>query len=218
MHCHCGTNNRAPRWTFTDPCKPEVRPGAREESASPSWLATPAMNDREATKGIYGGLILDVVRHYIGSVKAITHREKGIITLESNPSRGTVLPAPHGKGNKCDKNVEYKKKLMHCHCGTNNRAPRWKFTDPCKPEVRSGAREKSAWLAAPGMNDRDATKDIYGGLTLDVDRHYIGSGTTTTRRNIFERALCSTKKYSADDIIKMLEFLVENIFVVWPES
>ena len=22
MHCHCGTNNRAPRWTFTDPCKP----------------------------------------------------------------------------------------------------------------------------------------------------------------------------------------------------
>ena len=32
MHCHCGTNNRAPRWTFTDPCKPEVRPGAREES------------------------------------------------------------------------------------------------------------------------------------------------------------------------------------------
>ena len=37
MHCHCGTNNRAPRWTFTDPCKPEVRPGAREESASPAW-------------------------------------------------------------------------------------------------------------------------------------------------------------------------------------
>ena len=32
MHCHCGTNNRAPRWTFTDPCKPEVRPGAREET------------------------------------------------------------------------------------------------------------------------------------------------------------------------------------------
>ena len=33
--------------------------------------------------------------------------EKGIITLESNPSQGTVLPAPHGKGNKCDKNVNY---------------------------------------------------------------------------------------------------------------
>ena len=50
IHCHCGTNNRAPRWTFTDPCKPEVRPGAREESASPAWLATPAMNVRNTTK------------------------------------------------------------------------------------------------------------------------------------------------------------------------
>ena len=26
MHRHCDTNNRAPWWTFTDPCKPEVRP------------------------------------------------------------------------------------------------------------------------------------------------------------------------------------------------
>ena len=50
MHCHCGTNNRAPRWTFTDSCKPEVRPGAREESASPAWLAAPAMNARDTTK------------------------------------------------------------------------------------------------------------------------------------------------------------------------
>ena len=50
MHCHCGTNNRAPRWTFTDPCKPDVRPGAREESASPTWLAAPAMNARDTTK------------------------------------------------------------------------------------------------------------------------------------------------------------------------
>ena len=50
MHCHCGTYNRAPRWTFTDPCKPEVRPGAREESASPAWLAAPAMNARDTTK------------------------------------------------------------------------------------------------------------------------------------------------------------------------
>ena len=31
MHRHCGTNNRAPRWTFMDPYKPEVTPGAREE-------------------------------------------------------------------------------------------------------------------------------------------------------------------------------------------
>ena len=39
-------------------------------------------------------MTLDVDRHYIGSVTATTHQEKGIITLESNPSRGTVLPAP----------------------------------------------------------------------------------------------------------------------------
>ena len=111
-------------------------------------------------KCMYGGLTRDVDRHYIESVTATTHQEKGIITLESNPSRGTVLPAPHGKGNKCDKNVKYKK-LMHCHCGTNNRAPRWTFTDPCKPEVRPGAREESAspaWLAAPAVNARDTTK------------------------------------------------------------
>ena len=41
-------------------------------------------------------------RRYIGSVTATTHEEKGTITLESNLLRGTVLPAPHGKGNKCD--------------------------------------------------------------------------------------------------------------------
>ena len=50
MHCHCGTNNRAPRWTFTDTCKPDVRTGAREESASPAWLAAHAMNARDITK------------------------------------------------------------------------------------------------------------------------------------------------------------------------
>ena len=50
MHCHCGTNNRAPRWTFMDPGKAEVRPGAREESASPAWLAALAMNARDTTK------------------------------------------------------------------------------------------------------------------------------------------------------------------------
>ena len=106
MHCHCGTINRAPRWTFTDPYKPEVRPGAWEESASPAWLAAPAMNALDTTKEYIWRL--DTGRGptlYIGSVTATTHREKGIITLESNPSRGTVLPAPHGKGNKCDKNV-----------------------------------------------------------------------------------------------------------------
>ena len=33
-----------------DPCKAEVRPGAREESASPAWLAAPAINARDTTK------------------------------------------------------------------------------------------------------------------------------------------------------------------------
>ena len=40
MHCHCGTYNKVPKWTFKDPLKPEARPGAREESASPVWQLT----------------------------------------------------------------------------------------------------------------------------------------------------------------------------------
>ena len=50
MHCHCGTHKRAPRWTFSDLCKPEVRPGAREESASPAWLAAPAKFEDKSLK------------------------------------------------------------------------------------------------------------------------------------------------------------------------
>ena len=42
-------------------------------------------------KCVYEGLTLDVDRHYIGSVTATTHQEKGIITLESNPFLGTEL-------------------------------------------------------------------------------------------------------------------------------
>ena len=95
MHCHCGTNNRAPQWTFADLCKPEVSPGAREESAYPAWLAAPAMNDRDTTK-VYIWRLETGCGHYIGSATATTYQEKGI-TLESNPSRGTVLQAPHGK-------------------------------------------------------------------------------------------------------------------------
>ena len=76
MHCHCGNNNRAPRWTFTDPCKPDVRLGAREKSASPACLAAPAMNAHDTTKVYKKRLTLDVDRHYIGSVTATTHQEK----------------------------------------------------------------------------------------------------------------------------------------------
>ena len=64
MHCHCGTNNRAPRWTFMDPCKPEVRPGARVESASPAWLAAPAMNACDTTK-VYNNT--NFKRHFLES-------------------------------------------------------------------------------------------------------------------------------------------------------
>ena len=64
---------------------------------------------RTQRKCIYQGLTLDVGRDYIRSVTATKHQEKSIITLESNPSRGTVLPTPHGKRNKCDKNVKYKR-------------------------------------------------------------------------------------------------------------
>ena len=35
---------------LTDPCKTEVEPGSREESASPAWLAAPAMNACDTTK------------------------------------------------------------------------------------------------------------------------------------------------------------------------
>ena len=76
MRCHCDTHNRASRWACMDPSKPEVRPDAGMESASPASLAAPAMNARDTTKGIYGGLTLDVDRYYIGSVKATTHQEK----------------------------------------------------------------------------------------------------------------------------------------------
>ena len=111
MHCHCGTNNRAPRWTFTDPCKPEVRPLRCPGVVSVSCLASRTRHEcpRQNESVLYGDLKLDVDRRFIVSVTVTTHQEKAIITLESNPSRGTVLPAPHCKGNKCDKNVKCKR-------------------------------------------------------------------------------------------------------------
>ena len=52
MHCHCATNNRAPRMGIHggDSCKPEVRPGTREESASPAWLAAPVTRPKMTEK------------------------------------------------------------------------------------------------------------------------------------------------------------------------
>ena len=97
MHCRCGTNNRAPRWAFTDPCKQEVRPGAREESASPAWLSAPAMNPRNTTKVYIWRFDTGCGPTLYRKCHSHTTPGKGIIPLESNPSWGTVLPAPHGK-------------------------------------------------------------------------------------------------------------------------
>ena len=54
-----------------------------------------------------------------------------------------------------------------------------------------------AWLAAPAMNARDTTKMycIYGGLTLDVDRLYIGSVTATTHQETVTFLICSCVKH-----------------------
>ena len=109
MHCQCGTNNRAPRWTFTDPCKPEVIPGAREVSVSPSWLAAPAMIARDTTKVYIWRLDTGCWPTLFRKCHSHNAPGKVIITLESNPSRGTVLPAQHCKGNKYDKNLNYKR-------------------------------------------------------------------------------------------------------------
>ena len=98
MHCQCGTNNRAPRWIFTDPCNSEVRPGYREESASPAWLAAPAMNARDTTKVyICGGLkeqcsrfILNLQKNldeyfiiYISATAALYFKVLGYLLLTS---------------------------------------------------------------------------------------------------------------------------------------
>ena len=136
MHCHCGTNNRAPWWTFTDPCKPEARLGVREESASPAWLAAPAMNARDTTK-VYiwrldtgcGPTLYRKCHSY--NTPGKRHNNTWVEPLAGNCTISSTRQREH-VWQKC----KIQKELMHCHCGTNNRAPWWTFTDPCKPEVR----------------------------------------------------------------------------------
>ena len=95
---------------------------ARDEIRYPGGVSVSCLASRtrhacpRLDESIYGGLTLDVHRHYIGSVTATTHQEKGIITLESNPSQETVLPAPHGKGNKCDQNEKQRKDIYNLLC------------------------------------------------------------------------------------------------------
>ena len=92
MHCRFGTINRAPRWTSTDPCKPEVRPGAREESASPAWLTAPAMNARDTMKVYIWWLDTGCGPTLYRKCHIHKTPRKSIKTLESIPWRGTVLP------------------------------------------------------------------------------------------------------------------------------
>ena len=65
MHCHCATNNRAPRMGIHggDSCKPEVRPGTREESASPAWLAAPVTRPKMTEKTNRQKIPMDNARH-----------------------------------------------------------------------------------------------------------------------------------------------------------
>ena len=144
MHCHSCINNRAPRWTFTDPCKPEVRTGAREESASPAWLAAPAMKVRDTTKvyiwkldtGCGPTLYRKCNSH---NTPGKRHNNTWVEPLEGNCTTSSTRLREQ-VWQKC----KIQKNCMHRHCGTNNRAPRWTFTDLCKPEVRPGSREESA--------------------------------------------------------------------------
>ena len=158
---HCGTNKRASRWTFTDPCKPEVRPGVQDESASPAWLAAPAMNARDTTK-VYiwrldTGCGLTLYR------KCHSHKTPGERHNNTwvEPLAGNCTTSSTRQREQVWQQCKIQKNWCTVHCGTNKRAPRWTFTNPCKPEVRPGARDESAspaWLAAPAMNTRDTTK------------------------------------------------------------
>ena len=104
-----------------------MRPGVREESASPAWLAAPAMNARDTTKVYIWRL--DTRCGPTLYRKYHNHNKPG-----KRHNNTWVLPAPHSKGNKCDRNVNTKE-LIHCHCGINNRAPRWTKTLKKAPTI-----------------------------------------------------------------------------------
>ena len=59
-----------------------------------TWELEVHVCNKVIRKWIYKGLTLDVDRHYIGSATVTTHQEKGITTLESNPSLWTALIIP----------------------------------------------------------------------------------------------------------------------------
>ena len=136
MHCHCCINSRAPRLTFTDPCKPEVWPGAREESASPAWLAAPAMNARDTTKvyiwrlntGCWPTLYRKCHSH---NTPGKRHNNTWV-----EPFAGNCTTSSYGKGNRSDKNVKYR------------------ITDALRQKAKSGTvfRYKSHYLSPEGTS------------------------------------------------------------------
>ena len=85
MHRHCGTtieHQGRHLWTSANQ-RWDQMPGRSQRlllgQPHPPWMSV------SQRKCIYGGPTLDVDRHYIGSVTATTHQEKGIITLSRTP-------------------------------------------------------------------------------------------------------------------------------------
>ena len=154
---------------------------------SVSCLTSRTRHECKAThrKCIYGGLTLDVDRHYKGRVTATTHQEKGIITLESEPLAGNFTTS----FTRQREPVWQKCKIQKNWC-TVTVVPTIDHHDG-----HSWTPANQRWDQVPGRNQRlllgsphppwmPATqrKCIYGGLTLDVDRHYIGRVTATTHQ------------------------------------
>ena len=177
MHCHCGTNNRAPRWTFTDPCKPEVRSCARKESPSPAWPAAPAINASDTTKVYLWRLNTRCgptpyrkchshntpgKRHNNTWVEPLA----GNCTTSSTRQREQVLQKCKIQKNWCTVTVT----ATIEHHGGHSRTPanqRWDQVPGRSQRLLLG-QPHPPWMPATQR------KCIYGGLTLDVDRRHKG--------------------------------------------
>ena len=122
-------------------------------------------------------------------------------------------------------------KNMHCHCGTNNRATRRSFTNPCKPEGRPCAREESASMKLIYMNQKyfflfssliEAVKMCGSGVSNSVrpvtgNTHICFGGFFCIRG--VSRKICSTNKRNTIKLIKSfnilsLTFLINSMSLV----
>ena len=179
MHCHCGTHNRAPRLTFTDHCQPEVRPGAREKSVSPARPVAPAINAHDTT-----------------NVYKWRFDTKCGPTLHNTPGKrhNNTWVEPLA-GNSTTSSTRQRVQLWQTFIIQKN----W-CTVTVAPTIKhhgghSRTTANQRWDLVPGRSQRllrgqphpprmPATqrKPIYGGLALDVDRHYIGNAIATTHQ------------------------------------